>query len=360
MYIPTSKWTWAFFISVLTQAIIGLALEAYVFGQFQSELHPEAANPHAEGQAKWAKTIPTQLALLIFAFVYELLLVYDALSNQNTIQVIGIVVMNFGILVYTGIQKEQIHEAYRQLVKDAFIPKEYWSQVVGTLIVLPCLVALFSVILAFIAWKLYQEFGWKIYKQIGADIRMKRRFLVYQIYIALLKFDFFLFVGFAVQFLVIVNRTQRYELGLTIAALPIMILLLVLAGYSAQRENVLGTIIALIVYFVAMAYFIFKLVRMYNSERAVDYLPARTTLTVFAVMTILLIVVTIAICAWCWSNYQHGLKAHTMHRGNSVSEGSVHTKQEYYMESYNSTSGSAQGGPGYQSRPVGGTRMEID
>lgn len=124
--------------------------------------------------------------------------------------------MNFGILIYTGIQKEQIEQAYKQLLKSNFIPVEYWSQVEGALIALPCLVALFTMILAFIAWKLYQEFGWKIYKQIGADIRMKRRFLVYQIYIALLKFDFFLFVGFAVQFLVIVNRTQKYEFGLTI------------------------------------------------------------------------------------------------------------------------------------------------
>lgn len=141
-----------------------------------------------------------------------------------------------------------------------------------------------------------------------------------------------------------------------------MIALLVLAGYAAQRENVIGTIVALVVYLIAMAYFIFKLVRMYNSERAVDYLPARTTLTVFAVMTILLLVVTIAVCIWCWSNYDHGLKTHTMHRGNSVSEGPVNPKQEYYMESYggNSTSGLAPGSSGYGARPTGPSRMEID
>jgi hypothetical protein len=62
----------------------------------------------------------------------------------------------------------------------------------------------------------------------------------------MLKFDFFLFVGFAVQFLVIVNNTQVYERALTIAALPILILLLLLAGYSAQREWIIGTIISLV------------------------------------------------------------------------------------------------------------------
>jgi hypothetical protein len=62
----------------------------------------------------------------------------------------------------------------------------------------------------------------------------------------MLKFDFFLFVGFAVQFLVIVSNTQVYERALTIAALPILILLLLLAGYSAQREWIIGTIISLV------------------------------------------------------------------------------------------------------------------
>ena len=62
----------------------------------------------------------------------------------------------------------------------------------------------------------------------------------------MLKFDFFLFVGFAVQFLVIVNNTQVYERVLTAAAVPILILLLLLAGYSAQREWIIGTIISLV------------------------------------------------------------------------------------------------------------------
>jgi hypothetical protein len=89
--------------------------------------------------------------------------------------------MNFGIVIYTGIQKEQVHTAFLQLSSARFLPQAYWDQVEGALIALPCLVALFSLVLAFLAWKLYQEFGWKIYKQIGADIRMKRRFLIYHV-----------------------------------------------------------------------------------------------------------------------------------------------------------------------------------
>jgi len=183
---------------------------------------------------------------------------------------------------------------------------------------------------------------------------MKRRFLLYQIYIAMLKFDFFLFVGFAVQFLVIVNNTQVYERALTIAALPILILLLLLAGYSAQREWIIGTIISLVVYLCAMGYFVFKLIRMWSSSRSVDYEPARKTLTAFAAMTIALLIVTIIVSIRCALNYGHGLKNHTISRNNSVAESTV--KDEYYMDPYSQQSQSSA----YGMRPPGGSRMEID
>ena len=33
MYLPNTKWTWAFLVTILTQAIVALTLEAYVDGR---------------------------------------------------------------------------------------------------------------------------------------------------------------------------------------------------------------------------------------------------------------------------------------------------------------------------------------
>jgi hypothetical protein len=181
MYIPTSKWTWAFTGVTVAQALLGLALEAYIFGQFQVQLVPEASNPSAANNAQYAKAVPTDLSLLIFAFLYELVLVYDALRSQNTIQIIGICMMNFGILVYTGIQIDQIHVAIDTLSFYHFLSEQFWDEIRGYLIALPCLICLFTIAMAFLAWKLYEEFGWSIYKQIGADLRMKRWYFLYQV-----------------------------------------------------------------------------------------------------------------------------------------------------------------------------------
>ena len=59
------------------------------------------------------------------------------------------------------------------------------------LIAVPCVIALAMVFLVGLTIKLFGEFGWTVYKHIGASVQMRRRYLIYQIFVALLKFDFF-------------------------------------------------------------------------------------------------------------------------------------------------------------------------
>ena len=68
-------------------------------------------------------------------------------------------------------------------------------------------------------------------------------------------------------------------------------------------------------YFGGLAYFLFKLVRMYqHTARAQRYLPARKSLTAFAVITIVLIIITIINASMCASNFNNGLKPYIAKR----------------------------------------------
>lgn len=190
MYVPNSKWTWTFMGLVLLQCIISLAIESYVFGEFQHNLRPP---PDGQKPGSGTLTIPTYLALFIFGFLYQLVLAYDALRAKNTIQIIGICIYNLGMLIYSSVEMDQVNDAIQgtpsgstpqdsgNLESDnEIVPGTYWN-LRPFLIAAPCVIALFTVLLSLVAWKLYDEFAWTIYKHISADLRLKRRYLQYQV-----------------------------------------------------------------------------------------------------------------------------------------------------------------------------------
>jgi hypothetical protein len=175
MYLPSTKWTISFAAVTAVQAILVLGFEAYVFAAFQLQLKRAAAN------SEESKTIPTFLALYIFGFIYELVLVYDALRLKNTIQVIGLCICNLGLLVYGAVQVDQIYDAVVALSGRGYIAWDIWQELRPFLIAIPCIIGFGTVVMSFLAWKLYDEFAWTIYKHISADLRMKRRYLTYQV-----------------------------------------------------------------------------------------------------------------------------------------------------------------------------------
>ncbi|CAN9374656.1 unnamed protein product [Alternaria alternata] len=298
MYIPNTRWTWAFMLTAICQVGIALALESYVFSKFQNEIHFAAEGAGANE----TRTIPTFLAVFMFGYIYQLFLTWDALRMKNTIQVIGLVLYNIGILVYAAIQFDQIKDAADDLNTRRFIPKDFWEDVKPMLIALPVLMA----------------FAWTIYKRISADTRLKRRYLTYQIYIALLKFDFFFFLAFTVQFLVVVEDTKTVELILTAAALVITFFLLFRAAWWAHPECGLP---------------------MQTARRTTK--PARKSLTAFAILTILLLIITIVTACLCTHNFNKGLKPH------------VNDKIVQSDKTYNTEMPSLSG-------PAPSQRMEID
>ena len=150
----------------------------YVFALFQTSLHPPSNDRNA---GDYEHTIPTFLTLYIFGFVYELLLAYDALRLKNTIQIIGLCLYNLGLLIYAAVQMAEINDAVKQLGPTS-IKTTTWSAVKPFLVAIPCVIAVGSIAMSFVARKIYDEFAWTIYKHISADLRMKRRYLAYQVH----------------------------------------------------------------------------------------------------------------------------------------------------------------------------------
>lgn len=179
---PNSRWTWSFLLVALFQCLVSLALEGYVFARFETSLRGQAKPGVGQNDVPDnALTIPTYLALFIFGFIYQCILVWDALRLQNTIQVIGLCAYNVAMLIYAAVEVKQVDDAVDALQAGGDIETNAYASLRPYLVAAPCVIALCTLILSFIAWKLYDEFSWTIYKSISADLKLKRRYLTYQV-----------------------------------------------------------------------------------------------------------------------------------------------------------------------------------
>ncbi|KAK0102294.1 hypothetical protein ONS95_005917 [Cadophora gregata] len=257
-----------------------------------------------------ANALPSFAILFIIALTYQALLVYDTLAQKNTMQLLGLCFYAACLCVYAGLQYNQVDRAVEALEVEGWVGRSAWSILKPSLITIILITGLYLVAICCISVKLYGEFQWTIYKQLNADLDMQNRYLDFKIYICLLKFDLFFFLGLMCQFITMSTTIMDVLYILTFSSLPVICITLIASASCMRHESKTGMLIVLAMHTGIFAWFIYMTVLMYLPSRADDFLPARKQLSFFVAPTLILEVATIGMAIKCMRNFDKGLKVH--------------------------------------------------
>ncbi|KAK9762086.1 hypothetical protein K7432_012512 [Basidiobolus ranarum] len=328
-WLGTSKYVRISMLFSLLQAVVISTLEYIVYSLHLKQLSaydqkniPNSANDQA---------LRIYYILFIVSQVFQLILCLDATYNKNTIQVIALAIFNFLSLGYAILQHIQAQNIINSKKDIADIYPNYTSSR-NLQYAIIALMLIFSLNFAYQAYQLYQEYGWNIYKKIGADLRMRSMYKVYQILLMLLKLDIFFLLGFSVQYLVLVivpaisSRSDELIIHVTVSLCG-TISMMILSFWALRAENRFGIIVFMLACFVTLGYLIYKLVIMYTPDGSLSYqcrragasfnpdcdrfAGSRYFLTFFAVVCFLLGFATVVVTYKALRNFGQGLKQHS-------------------------------------------------
>ncbi|KAH9458355.1 hypothetical protein MJO28_005426 [Puccinia striiformis f. sp. tritici] len=301
-FLPESKYGKSFLIITILESCIDIILEAIVIARLNL-IH--SLKISLDDITATRTPLVVYLGIFILAHLFQLYFALDALRHKNTIQLIGLCCFNFAFLVYAIIQVPEIREI--ELAKGI---DSNSSTPAVILLIIPACIGTCQVAFVYLTWHLFKEFGWQIYKQIGADRKIKRVYLWYQIFMCLLKFDYFFFMAFTVQLVLLVPSVSPLERVLTVIALPATLLLLVVGYYGVRKEIKSVILLFMIGLLSGSSYFIYKLYRIWEGRHdANSYENVFKSLTVFSVSCLTMTLMSFTSAIICLFNFGKGLKA---------------------------------------------------
>ncbi|KDQ54736.1 hypothetical protein JAAARDRAFT_37835 [Jaapia argillacea MUCL 33604] len=302
--LPESLACRLYVLTVLIETAIDLAIEADLLVRFHDAEEVAATSSGSGGNNAANQKMAVYLSIFALAHVFQFGMACDAVYNRNTLQFLCLTIFNALFLVYAIIQIGEIRSSLSPAVSNGFshIPIDVLTTII------PIVISVAELAYIALGWKIYTEFGWKVYKFLGADRNIKKMYANFQIFECLVKFDVFFWVGFSVQFIWLVLQSNDWEYYVTVAALPLSIVLLVEGHLAARHENkwMMATFMSGCVG--ALIYFIYKLVKVLMFKDTEQFHLVWKTLTTFSLIAITLLLVTFILACIVMANFGRGLK----------------------------------------------------
>lgn len=165
-------------LMAILEATANITIEAILYRRFRHR------------RSQWAyqnisATLPTFVASFALAHAYNVALSIDACVNKNMILIWGILIFNACMLIYAGIQTVEIRKVLGHGVigrpMDEGVPAHVYTSLTAAVIGLSLAVYLT------LSYFLHKEFGGRMYRIVAASVDLRKRYVDYNVYIALLS-----------------------------------------------------------------------------------------------------------------------------------------------------------------------------
>lgn len=346
------------FTFIILESILLAVHSSYIYAFLQTNRTPVAIALIENSSALTADAILVRAtgltfyySLFIVALLFQLVLFIDAVRNRNTIQIIGLELFHILTLGYCVIQIIQAHNIISSpavLVSlQQMIPTFNLDVTLPISVTILCLMTLFVIAWTYFNYKLYQEFGWQVFKQIGADLRIRRMYMVYQVFVTILKFDVFMLLAFSTQWLIMLVQQASTpgnagygdfsQVAIhSVVSVGGSTIMLFVAYWAIRTERTWAMVLFIIADLATVGYFISKLVLMQPPYVTIGvqctpgwppnlcdrYDGSRNFFTLFLSVDIILGLVTAGIAIRALFNFGHGLLPHVdIRRKGTVGEG---------------------------------------
>ncbi|CAG8943086.1 unnamed protein product [Penicillium salamii] len=310
MYRPTTKNEWWVCGVLLTQATITIALEVQVTCLFLKSRHFPNDRDLTIKAVPVSYLIPINLAILIFAGVYMLVLALDAIHAKNNILLFAICISNACSFVYAVMQYHLMETTTIRLYESRFgyptlvdTTRKLWPSIqpaeivvciiagLGTLVVVPCV------------YFLHREYSWAIYKSVNGSRKTRMRYLFYEIFLVLIKVNFYFLIGFIVQYNLIYVHFRGIEYPLTMCLIPASLICMLLGIYFVQHERTWGVVVIIACYLGVLAYLISRVIILFENSTV-----GKDMMLLFAFVSLVLTAATVVCAIVCITNFDRGFK----------------------------------------------------
>ena len=185
MYRPTSAWAWAFLGIACFQACFTIIVDSFLLYRFDQRLLSLSFNTDSDAESSRKHALgltPTYLVILVLGLLYHISLSWDTLRLQNTIQICGVCCFAAAMSTYSMAEVIEVRSA----VSDFRIHMPAGGALLtaaesGLLVAIPAVLAITTLGLCFLAWKLSQMFAWTIYKSFSADMNIRKRYTLLEV-----------------------------------------------------------------------------------------------------------------------------------------------------------------------------------